>query len=112
MPFNERTDVTGVASKRSRRAFKEFEAAIDRAVGERVRADGTYGFDLYSALTCIQWRSSNGAVVSYTFREAGELVAWVREEGGYIDWYSSGPEGKVAPWIAEAMASEDWWPDF
>lgn len=49
-----------------------------------------------------------GPVVSYSFREAATLVAWVREEGDYILWYCSGPPGVVAPWIGEAMAVEGW----
>jgi hypothetical protein len=107
-PFFDKSDFAGVPSQRSKRPIKEFEAAIDRAVGDLVRADGACGVDLWSALANVRWHASNGAVVSYSFREAATLVAWVREEGDYILWYCSGPPGVVAPWIGEAMAVEGW----
>lgn len=107
-PFFDKSDFAGVPSQRSKRPIKEFEAAIDRAVGELVRADGACGVDLWSALANVRWHASNGAVVSYSFREAATLVAWVREEGDTILWYCSGPPGVVAPWIGEAMAVEGW----
>jgi hypothetical protein len=47
-------------------------------------------------------------VVSYSFRAAGAFVAWVHEENSDIMWYSSGPPGEVAPWIADALAAEGW----
>ena len=87
-PFFDKSDFAGVPSQRSKRPIKEFEAAIDRAIGELVRADGACGVDLWSALANVRWHASNGAVVSYSFREAATLVAWVREEGDYILWYA------------------------
>lgn len=45
-----------------------------------MRADGACGVDLWSALANVRWHASHGAVVSYSFREAATLVAWVREE--------------------------------
>lgn len=107
-PFFDKDDFASVPSGRSLRPIKEFEAAVDRAVGERVRADGADGVDLWCALANVQWLRSDGAVVSYSFREAGSLVAWVREEGDYIEWYCSGPPGEVPLWIEEAMATEGW----
>lgn len=73
-----------------------------------MRADGACGVDLWSALANVHWLRSNETVISYSFREAAELVAWIREEGDYISWYCSGPPGEVAPWIGEAMATEGW----
>ncbi|MFT4053850.1 MAG: hypothetical protein QM681_05045 [Novosphingobium sp.] len=73
-----------------------------------MRTDGACGVDLWSSLANIRWQGPNGAVVSYSFREADCLVAWVREEGDHIQWYCSGPPGEVAPWISEAMAAEGW----
>ena len=95
-------------SRRLLRPIKNFEATIDRAVGEEVRADGACGVELWSALVGIQWHAANGVVVSYTSRQAAELVAWVREEGDSLLWYCSGPIGDVAPWISAAMATEGW----
>lgn len=77
-------------------------------LGGRVRADGGAAIDLWSALANIAWHGPEGECVSYSFRAAGDLVAWVREEGRYIDWYCSGPWGVVAPWIEEGLAAEKW----
>lgn len=107
-PFFDKADFAGVPSQRLLRPIKEFEATIDRAVGEQVRADGACGVELWSALAGIHRHAANGAVVSYTSRQAAELVAWVREEDDSLLWYHSGPTGDVASWISAAMAKEGW----
>jgi hypothetical protein len=96
----------GVASRRLYRVNKIFEAALDKALGDRVRADGACGVDLWSALTNVRWHSPEGETVTFSFRQAGDLVAWVREDG--FSWYCSGPPGVVYPWIAEAMIDCGW----
>ncbi|WP_336972999.1 hypothetical protein [Sphingobium aromaticiconvertens] len=75
------------------RPRKQFEAAVDRAVGDRVRFDGACGADLWSALTNVDWHGPDGQIVSYSFRTAGDLVAWVREEGDYIEWFCGDEPG-------------------
>jgi hypothetical protein len=107
-PFFDKRNVAGVFSQRTNRPFKEFAAAVDRAVGEQVRADGACGVDLWSALANVRWHRADGAMVSYSFRQAGNFVAWIWEEGDYALWYCSGPPGEVALWISEAMAAERW----
>jgi|GEM_PF-4302671 len=44
----------------------------------------------------------------YTLRSAGGMVAWIREEGDYLDLYCAGPQGEVAAWTEEALAVEGW----
>lgn len=106
--FMERKDLVAVPSTRTRRWPKAFELIVDRVLGERIRADGAAAVDMWSSLANVEWRELEGARVSYSFRAAGDLVAWVREEGDYIDWYCSGPVSVVAPWIEEALAQEGW----
>jgi len=36
------------------------------------------------------------------------MVAWIREEGDYLDLYCAGPQGEVAAWTEEALAVEGW----
>ncbi|GHE81746.1 hypothetical protein GCM10019059_44510 [Camelimonas fluminis] len=107
-PFFDKSDFAGLPSNRQLRPIKVFEATIDRAVGEEVRADGACGVELWSALAGINWHAADGAVVSYSLRRAAELVAWVREESNSLQWYCSGPTGDVASWISGAMAAEGW----
>jgi len=52
--------------------------------------------------------SPDGDIVSYSFREARDLIAWLREDGDYMDWYCSGGVGVVVPWIGDALAAEGW----
>lgn len=98
----------GVASSRAFQHRKSFEYAVDRAIGPRVRADGSAGVDLWCALANIEWADASGNVASFSLRTAGEFVAWIREEGGYLDWYCSGTPEQVAPWIEEALGAEGW----
>ncbi len=92
-PFFSREDFEGVPSSLTHRPRKQFEAAVDRAVGDRVRFDGACGADLWSALTNVDWHGPDGQIVSYSFRTAGDLVAWVREEGDYIEWFCGDEPG-------------------
>lgn len=95
-------------SSRAHRTYKEFEAAIDRVIGDRIRSDGAFAVDLWSALANVEWRGPEGRSVSYSFRRAGEVVVWIREEGDYLDWYCCTEPGIVADWISDALAAEGW----
>ena len=106
--FSDRNDLQGCPSLRSRRSHKTFELTVERLLGERIRMDAALAVELWSALANVAWHSPDGAVVRYSFRDAGSLVAWVREEGDYIDWYCNGPVGVVSPWISNALATEGW----
>ncbi|MGN6268464.1 MAG: hypothetical protein ACTHM0_01055 [Sphingomonas sp.] len=107
-PFFSRKDFEGVPSSQVQRPRKQFEAAVDRAVGDRVRSDGAYGADLWSALVDVEWHGPDGEAVSYSSRTAGDLVAWVREEGDYIQWFCGDEPGVVVSWISDALATEGW----
>ncbi|MCB2050420.1 MAG: hypothetical protein KDE63_03225 [Novosphingobium sp.] len=63
---------------------------------------------LWSAITGVEWVSPGGGVVTYPLRKAGEVIAWIREEGDYLDWYCCGPQAQVAPWIEETLKAEGW----
>lgn len=91
----------GMSSSRAGRWTKQFQLTVDRVLGDRIRADGAAAADMWSALANVEWHGPEGARVSYSFRSAGDLVAWVREEGGYVEWYCSGEPGVVAPWISD-----------
>ena len=106
--FFTRSDFEGVASTRVHRLAKQFEATLDRLFGEQVRADGAFGVDLWCALAGVEWRNGQGETVRYSHRVAGDVVAWVREDGCYLEWYASGEAGEVADWIGEALRDAGW----
>jgi hypothetical protein len=81
---------------------------LDRTIGEKIRSDREHAISLWSALTNVHWHGPEGETVSYSFRRAGDVVSWIREEGDYMEWYCSGPPGVVADWISKALAAEDW----
>jgi len=97
-----------VPSRRIHQASKLFEFTLDQTLGERVRADGALAVDLWSALSGVTWCGPNGETVSYSFRRAAKIVAWVREDGDDMVWYCSSEPAVIAPWIDEAMAAKGW----
>lgn len=108
MPFFGKSDFAGIASTRIHRTAKLFEATLDRAVGDRVRDDGACGVDLWCAIAGVEWSNDRGDSVTYSHRRAGDVVAWVREEGSCIEWYASGEAGHVADWIGDALREAGW----
>lgn len=64
---------------------------------------------LWSALANVVWKNpKHGQDIGYSFRAAGDLIAAIRGEGTYTDWYCSGPAGVVSSEIAEALAPLGW----
>lgn len=85
----------------------DFAQALSRACGARIRASEDDASAVWASLSNVAWTRGED-VADYSFRAAGDLVASIRGEGDYLDWYCSGPECNVAPWIADAMRAEGW----
>lgn len=89
-----------------------FEQALERALGPAVRADVNLSAALWCALANVDWQHASGATFSCTWRDAGEVVAALRQEGSYLDWYCCSDDyGTVAPEILVALAQEGWTPN-
>lgn len=85
-----------------------FEMSVERSLGEAIRGDRQIGVEMWQALSNVDWAHRDGHTAGYSFRAAGDLVAAIRGEGMYMDWYCSGPSGVVSERIAAALASEGW----
>lgn len=109
----------GVWGGRSRNQGDEFENAVERALGERLREEGltgegmsmageSLGARLWGTLANEGFRHENGDTASYSFRAAGDLIAAIVGEGDYLDWYCSQGYQIRDPEVLEALASEGW----
>lgn len=87
---------------------ERFEALLQGVLGGRVRRSESNAVELWSALANTIWQGPQSEQVRYTFRSAGDVVAQLRGEGEYTDWYMSGPPGQVADWIAMSLAGHGW----
>ena len=64
---------------------------------------------LYAALCNTEWRhAATGARWSCSWRSAGGVVATLRAEGDYTDWYCSMGEGLVDEQILEEIQALGW----
>jgi hypothetical protein len=117
----------GAAGGRPRDPTDLFKSAVERALGEQIRAcrdplarfvsstatvlpERNIAQKLWCSLVTVYWRHDNGNAASYTFRTAGDLIAAICGEGDYMDWCCSAPYGQAFPEIAEALAKEGWRP--
>lgn len=92
----------------------------------KARASESYAQNIYAALCNMQWQKIDVWPVlkdehwSCSWRSAGGIVADLRGEGDYIDWYCSGmadkddtgfvPEGAVTDEIREDFQRLGWQP--
>src|SRR6478609_2494739 len=89
----------GVAGGRDLDTDDAFELAVDRCMGERLRAEGrntepwftgkSLGARLWGTMANAEFVNVNGDTASYSFRAAGDLIAAIVGEGEYMDWYCS-----------------------
>lgn len=75
------------------------------AFGKDVREDDIRAHEFYAALCNNRWVGRKNKTWEFSWRQAGEFVATIRnqredaEPETYLDYYASGQEGIVAPWV-------------
>ena len=102
----------------------EADLMTGQHIVSRVREDQAYAQNLYAALCNTQWQHQDvwtklkDITWSCTWRSAGGIVADMREEGDYMDWYCSGmtiwkekdgvaPTGAELYYVPEGMITDE-----
>lgn len=87
---------------------KRFEQALRDGIGDKIK-DDEIARQLWSALANVEWyHPESGESASYSFRAAGGLIAELRGEGDYMDWYCCGPYAEISPYIGRALKKQGW----
>ena len=104
--------------KESTAEWREYSLECDlrstKWILEKVRNSDNYAKDLYAALCNNDfikldlWSILKERKWSCSWRYAGGIIAHMRQEGDYIDWYCSGNEGTVTVEIKEDFKKLGW----
>ncbi len=74
----------------------EYDLRSNRWICDKAKANEAYAQNIYAALCNQDWQKNDvwprlkGQTYSCSWRYAGGIVAHMRQEGDYIDWYCSG----------------------
>jgi hypothetical protein len=106
----------------------EYDLRSSKELCDKVKASDVYAQNLYAAMCNMQWQSREfwqelkGETWSCSWRSSGGIIADMREQGDYIDWYCSGirngddtdngfvPEGHVTEEIELDLNRLGWRP--
>jgi hypothetical protein len=78
----------------------EYDLRSTEWICNKAKASDTYAQNIYAALCNQDWQKNEvwpllkGETYSCSWRYAGGIVADMREQGDYIDWYCSGIRGE------------------
>ena len=74
----------------------EYDLRSSKELCDKVKESDNYAQNLYAAMCNMTWQSREfwqelkGETWSCSWRHAGGIIADMREQGDYIDWYCSG----------------------
>lgn len=120
-----RVNIANLAMSNNYNLERDLKDSID--IRKKVRGSEQYAQNLYAALCNMQWQRAEvwpilrDEVWSCSWRYAGGLVADIRCEGDYMNWYCSGmgaitgpePELDIAPgYVTEGHVTEEIANDF
>ena len=100
------------ASEEWKRDNLEYDLRSTDWILEKARASESYSQNLYAAMCNNMFKNKNEKKWSCSWRYAGGVVADMRQEGDYIDWYCSGirdvsyDEEENKAWDAHSFVSE------
>ena len=91
----------------------EYDLRSNKELCDKVKASDSYAQNLYAAMCNMTWQSREfwqelkGEVWSCSWRHSGGIIADMREQGDYIDWYCSGIGGLNQEYDAKET-NEEW----
>lgn len=83
----------------------EIDLRYSQYIANKCKSSDAYSQNLYAALCNNQFKKNN-TLWSCSWRHAGGIVANLREEGDYINWYCSGTVA-AHPYVPESMITEE-----
>lgn len=83
----------------------EYDLRYSENIANKCKASDVYSQNLYAAL-CNNEFIKNNQKWSCSWRSAGGIIANLREEGDYIDWYCSGI-GSTDGYVDESFVTEE-----
>lgn len=87
---------------------ERFEKDLREGLGDTIK-DDEVAKNLWSSLANVDWyHPESNEKAGYSFRAAGALIAELRGEGGYMDWYCCGPYATVSDHIARVLKKRGW----
>lgn len=92
----------------------EYDLLTTEWILEKVRASEAYAQNLYAAICNNEfqkrdlWPILKEETWGASWRYAGGIIADMRQEGDYIDWYCSGMGGLVGAWDKNAETFNEW----
>ena len=86
----------------------KFKNDLKVAIGDKIK-DNDICKQIWCALANVDWvHKETGEIASYTFRGAGYLIADLRGEGDYLDWYCCGNDSTVSDFIRRSLKKKGW----
>jgi hypothetical protein len=91
----------------------EYDLRSTKWICDKAKAREEYAQNIYAALCNQDWQRNDvwpllaGQTYSCSWRYAGGIVADMREEGDYIDWYCSGIRGGYNEEDLKDLSSEE-----
>lgn len=83
----------------------EQDLRYSETISNKCKASEVYSQNLYAAL-CNNEFKKDEKTWSCSWRHSGGIVANLREEGDYINWYCSGI-GSEAPYVGESVITDE-----
>ena len=89
-------DVANLEDPKWQKNNMEYDLRSSKELCDKVRESDNYAQNLYAAMCNVDWQSREfwqemkGETWGCSWRSAGGIIANMREQGDYIDWYCSG----------------------